>query len=147
MMKKSIDSKVYRELYEIIEVLSYEEKDKIPQEIIDNIKTEMDNEYVFEIDKNKSLLEQDLLPETQALLIKLYEKYLASDEEKEKWILYDKMCYSKLQQRNDSLHERNNKLSKNNDTRAELTPKQELIESKKEKFIEKLFQKIKSFFR
>lgn len=95
--KKRINKKIYRELYEIIEILSENERDKISQELIENIKQEMDKEYSFRIDKNKSLLEQGLLPETQALLIKLYEKYLCSDEEKEKWNLYDRMCYNKLQ--------------------------------------------------
>lgn len=148
--EKNIYKKIYRELYEVIEILSEKEKDKISQELINNIKENMDNEYSFKIDKNKSLLEQKLLPQTQAMLIKLYEKYLCSEEEKEKWNLYDKMCYAKLQKMKvekyagySNIEEMRNEEKK----LIEISHKNEIVEVKKESFIQKIIRKIKKIFK
>lgn len=74
--EKIIYRKAYKELYKVIEILSQNEKNKIPNNIIENIKRKMDATYEFYIDKSKTLLEQNLMPETQALIIELYQKYL-----------------------------------------------------------------------
>lgn len=148
--EKNIYKKIYRELYEVIEILSEKEKDKISQELINNIKENMDNEYSFKIDKNKSLLEQKLLPQTQAMLIKLYEKYLCSEEEKEKWNLYDKMCYAKLQKMKvekyagySNIEEMRKEESKSLVTNEN----NEIVEIKRENFIQKIIRKIKKIFK
>ena len=143
--EKSIYKKIYRELYEVIDILSENEKDKISKEVIENIKQNMDNEYSFKIDKNNSLLEQNLLPQTQAMLIKLYEKYLCSEEEKEKWNLYDKMCYVKVQKMKMETYKEHTILSemrKNEQKLPVIDKNNEMIEMKKESFIKKIIIKI-----
>lgn len=148
--EKSIYKKMYRELYEVIDILSKNEKDKISKELIENIKRNMDNEYSFKIDKTKSLLEQNLLPQTQAMLIKLYEKYLCSEEEQEKWNLYDKMCYAKLQKmKNEKYSGYSNIEEMRNEEKKliEISHKNEIVEVKKESFIQKIIRKIKKIFK
>ena len=148
--EKNIYKKIYRELYEVIDILSENEKDKISKELIENIKQNMDNEYPFKIDKNKSLLEQNLLPQTQAMLIKLYEKYLCSEEEKEKWNLYDKMCYAKLKKMKvekyagfSNIEEMRKEESKS----LVVNENTEIAEIKKENFVQKIIKKLKHFFK
>ena len=146
--EKSIYKKIYRELYEVIDILSENEKDKISKEVIENIKQNMDNEYSF--DKNNSLLEQNLLPQTQAMLIKLYEKYLCSEEEKEKWNLYDKMCYVKVQKMKMETYKEHTTLSemrKNEQKLPVIDKNNEMIEMKKESFIQKIIRKIKRLLK
>ena len=148
--EKSIYKKIYRELYEVIDILSENEKDKISKEVIENIKQNMDNEYSFKIDKNNSLLEQNLLPQTQAMLIKLYEKYLCSEEEKEKWNLYDKMCYVKVQKMKMETYKEHTILSemrKNEQKLPVIDKNNEMIEMKKESFIKKIIRKIKRLLK
>ena len=148
--EKSIYKKIYRELYEVIDILSENEKDKISKEVIENIKQNMDNEYSFKIDKNNSLLEQNLLPQTQAMLIKLYEKYLCSEEEKEKWNLYDKMCYVKVQKMKMETYKGHTTLSemrKNEQKLPVIDKNNEMIEMKKESFIKKIIRKIKRLLK
>lgn len=148
--EKNIYKKIYRELYEIIDILSENEKDKISKELIDNIKRNMDNEYSFKIDKDKSLLEQEILPQTQALLIKLYEKYLCSDEEREKWNLYDKMCYMKLQKMKSETYKGYSSLEEMRKVEQKLPAvgeNKEIMEVKKENLLQKIIRKIKSFFK
>lgn len=148
--EKNIYKKIYRELYEVIDILSEKEKDKISQELINNIKENMDNEYCFKIDKKKSLLEQNLLPQTQAMLIKLYEKYLCSEEEKEKWNLYDKMCYAKLKKMKVEKYagfSNIEEMRKEEKKLIEISHKNEIVEVKKESFIQKIIRKIKKIFK
>ena len=150
VIEKNIYKKIYRELYEVIDILSENEKDKISTELIDNIRQNMDNEYSFKIDKNKSLLEQNLLPQTQAMLIKLYEKYLCSEEEKEKWNLYDKMCYAKLQKMKVEKYSGYSNIEEMRNEEKSLMvslENQQLTEIKSESFWHKIVRKIKNIFR
>lgn len=156
--EKIIYKKICCELYEILDMLTENEKNKISKDLIKNIKSNMDTEYNFKIDKNKSLLENELAPQTQALLIKLYEKYLCTDEEKEKWTLYDKLCHAKMKnlhkklsktletsQKYNSIEEMRAEEMKNKKIlyNVEENKKHALVEVKKESFWQKLIRKIK----
>lgn len=148
--EKNIYKKIYRELYEVLDILSENEKDKISKELIGNIRQNMDNEYSFKIDKNKSLLEQNLLPQTQAMLIKLYEKYLCNEEEKEKWNLYDKMCYMKLQKMKSEVYSGYSTLEEMRKIEEKLptiNENQKIVERKKEGFIKRILRKLKELFK
>ena len=91
--------KAYVELNEIIKVLSDEQKDKIPEVFKNNLIENMDTEYKFEFDDTKGIFEQDLMVETKALLVEIYERYLAPEEEKELWEKYDRFCLNKIEER------------------------------------------------
>lgn len=159
--EKMIYKKIYRELYEIIDILTEEEKNKISQELISNIEKNMDKDYNFKIDKSRSVIEQELEPQTQALLIKLYEKYLCTDEEKEKWNMYDKLCYMKVENMrkkmagNSEMPKRYNSIeemradeikNKEMSSDADKNKDRALMEVKKESFWQKIIKKIKEKF-
>lgn len=93
MINKSEYKKAYLELYEIIKKISLEDKRKIPEDFIEYLKDNMDTNYSFKYDNTKSLLEQNIKVETKALLVKLYENYLAKPEEKNFWNQYNKDCF------------------------------------------------------
>lgn len=84
--------KAYVELNEILNVLSETEIKKLPEGFIENIRKEMNSEYKWEYDFSKSLLDQNLMVETKALLVEIYKRFLALDSEKEKWEKYDQIC-------------------------------------------------------
>lgn len=90
--------KAYTELNEIIKELSKAELEKIPNELIRNIETNIDKEYKWKYDNSKALLDQHLMPETKALIVEIYEKYLCPENEKEFWREYDKICISKIEE-------------------------------------------------
>lgn len=90
--------KAYTELNEIIKELSKVELEKIPSELIRSIETNIDKEYKWKYDKSKALLDQDLMPETKALIVEIYEKYLCPENEKEFWKEYDKICINKIEE-------------------------------------------------
>ena len=73
----------YSEVYEILKYLDENNKAKIPKEVIDAICENRNMDYTFELDEEKTLQEQNLLPETRAILFNLFRDYLASPRQKE----------------------------------------------------------------
>ena len=143
--------KAYVELNEILKVLSKEQKEKIPNNFINNISNNMDKNYEFTFDESKEIFEQDLMVETEALLIEMYERYLAPEEEKELWQKYDKLCLNKIEEKketkfnNNIIFENNkktnfdNKIEKNNN----ILP----IKYEKKNFLKRFLNYIKNIFK
>ena len=76
-------SNAYAEVYTILEYLDEEEKNKIPQKILDAIEQSRNSEYIFDLEDDIELQEQILLPETRAILFNLFRDYLAEPWQKE----------------------------------------------------------------
>lgn len=136
-------AKAYVELYEIIKTLPSQEKNRIPKDFIDFLKENMDSNYTFIYDNEKSLQEQNIKVETRALLVKVYEKFLSKPEEKDFWDKYDKECMiisennKKQLYNSDDLFKNKNKIES---IKQDNTNEATLIEHK-----ESLFKKIKNY--
>ena len=76
----------YTEVYAIIEQLNEEEYNKIPPQVIKAIEENRNTEYEFELEEDIELKDQELLPETKAILFNLFRDYLSTPEQKEKII-------------------------------------------------------------
>ncbi len=100
--------KAYTELNEIIKELSEAEIQKIPNDLIKNIKINMDMEYKWKYDNSKDLIQQDLMPETKALIVEIYERYLCKESEKEFWKEYNKICFNNIEQQKRIVYNANN---------------------------------------
>ena len=86
MEMKEVHRKAFKEAYVILKYLNKKDYRKIPRITIKTIKKNMDLDYYYEVNENFELYEQDMLPETKALLTNLYRDYLASEEERKKII-------------------------------------------------------------
>ena len=75
-------AKAYTEVLEILKYFPKEDFDKIPLEKIEFYKKNMDKNYNFIIKPEISLEEQNISPETNAIMINLYVDYLATEEQK-----------------------------------------------------------------
>ena len=75
-------AKAYREVMEIIKYLPEKEYCRIPKETIDFYEKEMDHNYDFSFDPQKDLSKQNLLKETKAIIIALFQDFFATDKEK-----------------------------------------------------------------
>ena len=145
--------KAYVELYEIINALSIEDKNKIPNAIIKNINENKDNNYKFKLDTSKTLLEQNLMVETKALLVQIYAKYIAPDSEKEKWKKYNKICINQIEEKKrkqygDSVIFQKNEQPSNVEKKLEEDDKnrQWYMVKYKESFFKRFIKRIKRFF-
>ena len=133
---------VYTEVYTILQNLNEEEYKKIPPEVIRAIETNRNEEYKYELEDNLELKERTMLPETKAILFNLFRDYLSTPEQKNKIIQMQKKERQKSELRKKQLY--NTKIFDNRT--IEKTKKNEIIEYK-EKTLERIFNKIKSFFR
>ena len=142
MFETTLDRRALTEVYSIIKNLEESNLKKIPQNIVDAIRYNMDLKY--EVDYSK-LNNNELLDDTKKILSVLYIDYLASYEERD--VIY-KMENLKFASNDDIFL---NSKSKNIkfDTLNE-NNKQEIIEIKEikqESFIQKIISRIKSLFK
>lgn len=91
--------KAHVELLEIINNLSPEDKEKIPRKVLNKLKKDIDFDYKFIYDNTKQIFEQNLMDETKALLIQVYAKYIAPENENELWKKYNNICLDKIEKK------------------------------------------------
>jgi len=73
-------SNVATELIEIFKYLEKSVSEKIPIKLKEKIEEHKNSNYIFELDKNKSLEEQNILPETKYILSYIFIKYCCTEE-------------------------------------------------------------------
>lgn len=149
--KKELYKRVYAELFGILDTLKDEEIEKIPKDVKKNIYENMDTNYRFKYDYSKKLEDQDILPETKALIIEIYIKYLVENEdEKEAWEIYKKECLNKVEEEKKARYNPDD-IFKNHivDGKPIIEEYEEIsvpVSKKKESFFRKILNKIKDFF-
>ena len=80
--------KAFTEVYEIINNLENNDYNKIPKDVVQAIESNRDKEYEYFFDETVSLTEQEMLPETKAILFNFFRDYLSTKEQKEKIIVF-----------------------------------------------------------
>ena len=83
-MIKDSYAKAYTEVLEIIKYFPKEEYDKIPAEKIEFYENNMDQDYIFTINPEIDLSEQNISPEANAIIVNLFTDYFATEEQKSK---------------------------------------------------------------
>lgn len=136
----------YTEVYTILQELNEEEYSKIPPEVIETLEANMNKEYEFMLDDELELKEQQMLPETKAILFNLFRDYLATTEQKEKII---KMQNEERQKKELKKQQNYNVDVFKNKTKVSTKPIEnqdnELIEYR-ESIFTKIVNKIKNWF-
>ena len=134
----------YTEVYEILEQLDEEEYNKIPSEVIITIRENRNTEYEFELDEELELKEQELLPETKAILFNIFRDYLSTQEQKEKIIKMQ--AEERLKNEQKKAKQYNSDLFANKQKVQSVEREHiELIEYK-ENIFKRIFNKIRQFF-
>ena len=134
----------YTEVYEIIKQLDEEEYNKIPSEVIKAIEENRNTEYEFDLDEDIELKDQELLPETKAILFNLFRDYLSTPEQKEKIIKMQ--AEERLKNEQKKAKQYNSDLFANKQKVQSVEREHiELIEYK-ENIFKRIFNKIRQFF-
>lgn len=134
--------KAYREVYEILKYIPKEDIEKIPKDFLQTIEDNMDKEYHYKIDENKSFEEQDTLKETKAIISIIYKDYWTTPKRKQELIKI------RREQRNALEHEKMKKY----DSNIIFRQKEEIMQatlapiSKKDNFFARVLNKIKGLF-
>ena len=134
-------SNIAKETLEILKYFSKTFTSKIPKKTIDELEmlSKNSNKNV-NIDKNKSLKEQNILSGTKDMIALMYYSYIASDYEKEQLV--------KIWNKNETLYQENkvqDNLFKKKNTKIMQENNNAMIEYKKETTLQKIINKIKNF--
>lgn len=132
--------KAYSEVYEFINVLGDEYKNKIPSEIYLNIENNRDRQYVPKYNAKQEINSSTFSKEALALISILNLQYWCDDP---KEVSRLKSVYMKNEEIEKERISPKNIFKNNFET---TTPSLSLVEYKKENWLEKLFNKIKNFF-
>ena len=140
----------YKEVYIVLQDLNEEDYNKIPPEIIETIKENSNEEYEFVLNDELELKEQQLLPETKAILFNLFRDYLATPVQKEKILKMQSEERKKVEEKKKQNYTNVDifKTNKHEDIEEETNNKQlQLVQIKEEGFFRKLINKIKVFLK
>lgn len=146
-----------RTLTEVDTILNYVDKElyeKIPEKILNFIKTNKDDSYIFKYDAKEKIQNQNLKEETASFLSYLFITYCITKEEREKiineCIANDKKYEDAIREKYnpDNIFKNTSKESKNEENveKAENT-KTDLIEIKKKNIFNSIFEKIKNILK
>jgi len=141
------------EVNTILNLLSEEYYNKIPQDVIQAIQDNMDTNYIWEYDDTKELKDQDVSRDTIAMLSYINMEYLLNEKQKDYMENLHKINEQKQRQKeysNENVYDYSDLFKRNNKAQAEanvVEEKQEtaLIEYK-ESIFKRFINKIKSFF-
>ena len=97
--KENVYKKALKEVFVLLNILSDEERNKIPQIYISNIEKEMDASHQFVYDITKKLSEQNFMNESKAIIVDIYIKYFSEKKECEKWEKYYKISNNLIEER------------------------------------------------
>lgn len=122
--------KAHVELLEIINNLSPEDKEKIPRKVLNKLKKDIDFDYKFIYDNTKQIFEQNLMDETKALLIQVYAKYIAPENETELWKKYNNICLDKIEKKRKEQYSPDNVFDNKSITRKECVEEMSLAQYK-----------------
>lgn len=138
------DKKILTEVYEIIKHLSSENFNKIPSNVINLIKENKDENYIWKYDVTKSLTEQNISRDAVAVLSYINMEYLLNDKQRE--------FIENLHKQNEERIEQIKREKYNSDTLFKNKTKNinkdtALIEYPKEKWYKRLITRIYNLFK
>lgn len=81
-----INKKAYNQLLSILDCLKESEYAKIPEKQIQIIESKKDPSYNYCYDPNKDMKQNSLMPDTINLIIAIWDMYLATDKQHEKFV-------------------------------------------------------------
>lgn len=139
----------YKEVLEILKYISIEEYNKIPKIKIDIFKKYANKNYQFEYNPSLTLEEQNVSEGAQAIIGILFRDYWATAEQKEKILQVQEAERMKIQKQNEEKYNPDNLFKNRKQNHLENLEQEntEIVEYKKQNFMQKIFQKIKNFFK
>ena len=151
-MVKTNYANAYKEVLVILDNLIKEDYDKIPKEYIEFLKSNCNNEYEFYYDNSKTFEEQELLDDTKYILFGLFEKFGATELQKEKIKAFKNNHYRKIEEEKRKIYNPDN-IFNNEKNNIDITiskqqiEEKSLVENKKISWYQKLFSKVLRIFR
>lgn len=140
MIDESLMTKAYVEVLEILKYIPWEEYNKIPSELIENMQKNMDKKYTYKVTDFDNFQEQKMLKETETILAVMFQNYWATEEERINIRKKDQIELNILEEKKHKIYNPNNLFNKKNNQAQKTVNPISLVEYK-----ESLFEKLKKF--
>ena len=139
-------SNAFTEVYEILNYLNKEDYKKISLDLINTIKENRNQNYIYRVTK-RNLKEQEMLPETKALLFNIFRDYLSTPEQKQKITNWQLEELKKLEQEKKKYYDVNVFKDRNIKDSTIKNDEMQLIEVKGQNLLQKIVNRIKKFLK
>ena len=146
MVKANRYETAFSEVYEILQYLEKDEYKKIPSDLIETIKNNRNKKYLYNIDSEKKLKEQQMLPETKAILFNIFRDYLATPEQKAKIIRMQNEARQKNELKKQQMYNTDVFANRQKENFSKPANETMQIVEYKESIFKRILNKIKSFF-
>ena len=142
-------AKAYTEVLEIIKYFPEEEYAKIPIEKLEFYKKYRDQDYIFSINPEIDLSEQNISKEANSIIINLFRDYYATEEQKVKIKEILELNQKKEEEKKREKYNLDNIFKNRQNTPNNFDKKDNkclaVIEVKEKNFLQRIFEKIKIF--
>lgn len=136
------------EVEAVLDHLKDEEYIKIPKNIIDAIKTNKNEEYIFEYDEELDYANWDLMPEAKALLYNIFKQYLATNEQLEYFREKERIEFIQLEKEKAKQYNTNILFKDTEEPKTQInTNVTALVEIKENKWYKQILSIIRSLFK
>ena len=131
----------------VLSCLDYNEYKKIPDNIIDAIENNKDEEYMYDYDEELEYEDWSLMPETKAILYNIFKKYLATEEQRKYLQQKERLENYKIESEKIKKYNSENLFKKEKEVKkVEQEENNELI-VKRDSSFKRILEKLKSIFR
>lgn len=146
-MVDTLEKKSCTEVIEILQHISEIDYKKIPQEIINTLNNNKDENYYFEYDVHKTLDEQNVSKQTKIIIALFFRDYWATQHQREVILEYEKNYRNRKEEEKKEKYNPNELFKKSKNFSNGNVEENSLVEIKEEKWYKKIFLVIKNFFR
>lgn len=145
-MVKTNYANAYKEVLVILDNLIKEDYNKIPREYIEFLTDNCNNDHEFKYDNSKAFEEQELLDDTKYILFGLFEKFGATELQKEKIKAFKNSYYNQLEKEKREKYNSDNLFKNASKTEVSNTEKfEDNINTALQGYKESFFIKFKKF--
>lgn len=147
-----MDGMAYAEIIEILDNMSYEDKNKVPKKIYDFFLEKSNKNYIRHLDKSKTLYDQEIREDTKEILAILLINYWCETNDRKNQLLtlfrnneikYQEQLREKYNP--DMLFKNKRNYDNNNNEKAENNTQMIVID--KDNIFTRFIKKIKLFFK
>mgnify|MGYP004519708371 CR=1 FL=1 len=140
--------KAFSEVYDIINHMEENMKNKIPTKFIDFLKDNRDYNYDVKIDYSQSIVNQNLIHETKVLLSLIYRDYICDKQKRENLIKQDNKILNEQEENLRKKYEIDfGKIKDNRKNKKVEVETVALTVVKEQKWYEKIIEILKKIFK
>lgn len=134
----------YKEVIELLKYFSLEDVKKIPEDLLKVFLVNMDKDYRFTVDEEKTFEEQTLLEETKVIFAIIFRDYWATDYQRQRILAKEENDRRKMEEAKAKKYNTENLFKKKEITMpAENLP----IKLEEKSILSKIIDKIKNIFK